>query len=148
MADIVVTGTTDAEVAVSALMLEVDRATAVATSAAAEAVREKIHEKLTAQEHPPGTPTPSRSGDPPAKVSGRLANSVERGNVENRGFGDYAITVGPDAVYARIQELGGDTGRGHLTHLPPRPYVAPAMREALPEIEAIFAERLTDALVL
>jgi phage gpG-like protein len=39
--------------------------------------------------------------------------------------------MGPTAPYARIQELGGATGRGGATVLPARPYFIPAAERVL-----------------
>ena len=38
-----------------------------------------------------------------------------------------SVTVGATTVYARIQELGGNAGRGHAAHLPARPYLEPTV---------------------
>jgi phage gpG-like protein len=130
------------------MLLQVDGATKAAAEEAANLLRETITGKLTEKSHEKGTPTPSAPGQPPAAITRRLAESVTVDSPVVKGFGDYAVAVGPHTEYARIQEDGGDTGRGHLTRLPPRPYMAPSMREAAPLMEAIFAERLKDTIVL
>jgi phage gpG-like protein len=146
--DILITGTDQFGTAMTAMVLRVDIATRLATGAAADLLRAAIIEKLTEKSHPPGTPTPSAPGEPPAQVSGRLARSVERDEPRERGFGDYEATVGPDTAYARIQEQGGFTGRGHATRLPARPYLAPSIAETAPRMRDIFGERLQDAIAL
>lgn len=73
-----------------------------------------------------GGPPPSPPGTPPARRSGHLQDSVTV--VPAVGGGGIAeAQAGNTAVYARIHEFGGDTGRGHATHLPPRPYIAPSV---------------------
>ena len=46
------------------------------------------------------------------------------------GKGQWTARVAPTTVYARIQELGGQAGRGHQSALPPRPYVSPAVTKS------------------
>jgi phage gpG-like protein len=98
---------------------------------------------LSLTAHPPGTPTPSSPGQPPSLVSGDLRRSIEAtwptaidGPLTG---GMYTIAVGPTIVYGRIQELGGRAGRGST--LPPRPYMAPALRAAKGDI----ADAMRDA---
>lgn len=83
---------------------------------------------LSLTSHPPGTPTPSMPGTPPSLISGALAASI----TATPATGDgpvWEAQVGPaGVVYARIQELGGITGAGHRTVLPPRPYMLPAQQ--------------------
>jgi phage gpG-like protein len=148
MPDILITGTDRFGSAMTAMTLRVDLATRVATAAAAEMLRDTVVKKLSEKTHPPGTRTPSSPGEPPALVSGRLARSVEAGAPRVRGFGDYEATVGPDVAYGRVQEEGGDTGRGHASHLPARPYLAPSVAETAPRMREIFGERLQDAIFL
>ena len=69
------------------------------------------------------------SGDPLHVRTGRLLGSVDQ-----TYFSPGAIAlahVAPTTVYARIQELGGVSGKDHRSHLPPRPYVAPAIEAAM-----------------
>lgn len=87
-----------------------------------------IKTKLSTYSHGKGTPTPSPPGQPPAIVTGTLRRSVIT-QPPLGGGGRWVATVGPTVVYARIQELGGDTGRNHATHLPARPYVHPAIEQ-------------------
>jgi phage gpG-like protein len=88
-----------------------------------------IKAELSRSSHPAGTKTPSQGGvDPPSLISGRLRGSVRRTRLYPSGPYQWTARVAPTTVYARIQELGGWTGRGHRSHLPPRPYVRPAIR--------------------
>lgn len=83
--------------------------------------------------HAPGTPTPSLPGEPPAMISGALARSVDSTRAERVEIWTWSAQVGPTdpPIYGRIQELGGVTGRGHRTRLPPRPYLSKAVRELM-----------------
>lgn len=106
-----------------------DAATRAGLEAVAELAEHAVVDQLTLRSHPPGTPTPSAPGQPPAMVSGDLAGSVtHRG--PTGGGGRYEVEVGATTVYARIQELGGRAGRGHRAVLPPRPYLHPALLAA------------------
>jgi len=54
---------------------------------------------------------------------------------------------GAATPYARIQEYGGTAGRNHAAHIPPRPYLAPALNDSRPAliqaIETAVAEALS-----
>lgn len=69
------------------------------------------------------------SGSPLAVRSAHLLGSV-RETYFSPGVVSTA-RVAPTAVYSRIQELGGISGKGHRSKLPPRPYVAPSIAENL-----------------
>lgn len=71
------------------------------------------------------------------------------GSVRETYFSPGAIAqahVAPTTVYARIQELGGISGKDYRSHLPPRPYVAPSIeasmdlfyQDAISAIEDLF----------
>lgn len=81
--------------------------------------------------------TGSSPGSPPEVVTGTLRRSVTSFPVETSALGAKG-KVAPTSIYARIQELGGDTGRGGRTHLPARPYVRPVLDKIGPEIQSIF----------
>jgi len=107
----------------------------LAADAMAAVMVRQVIEELGRSSHPPGTPTPSAPGDPPSLITGTLRRSVMAKNL-GPGF----RRVGATTIYARIQELSGDTGRGHATHLPARPYLKPAREKALrPAYEAAIA---------
>lgn len=97
----------------------------------ADQTRNEMIRLLTLKSHPPGTPTPSRPGEPPAKISGDLHRSVHSTHVERTGMWEWQARARPTnpPIYGRIQELGGVCGRGHRTHLPPRPYASRALAE-------------------
>lgn len=88
--------------------------------------------------HSPGTKTGSPPGSPPWRITGRLMDSVTVRRATPTGLDRWEGMVGPTAVYGRIQELGGDTGRGHRTHLPPRPSLYPAWVIVRPTIRPQF----------
>lgn len=85
------------------------------------------------QSHAAGTPTPSTPGTPPAVITGTMRRSYHTEGPVRLGFGKYTAVVGPSAIYARVQELGGDTGIGGATHLPARPVMERAYAEWLDE---------------
>lgn len=107
-----------------------ERAATVAPKAAVTAM---AHTALTATQlelsrtsHPRRTPTPSAPGSPPSLITGTLRRSIVATPAAPAGPGRWVATVGGTVIYARIQELGGQTGRNHATTLPPRPYLRPA----------------------
>lgn len=54
--------------------------------------------------------------------------------------------IGAATSYARIQEKGGYAGRGHRSYIPPRPYLAPAVRDNLPELEGALIKAMNEAI--
>jgi hypothetical protein len=96
--------------------------------------------------HPPGTPTPSLPGQPPALVTGHLVRSVQHREARRIARLVWMAATGPTAVYSRIHEKGGWTGRNHATYLPPRPYVGPAVREATPRVREIIRREVAEAM--
>jgi hypothetical protein len=84
--------------------------------------------QLALSSHPRGTQTPSPAGSPPSLISGTLRRSIRVTGAEAKGPTGWTISVGPTAIYGRIQELGGDTG---TTVLPPRPYMQPALQKVI-----------------
>jgi phage gpG-like protein len=100
-------------------------ATRVATGHASHLLERNIKKTLATSSHPRGTPTPSSPGEPPSLVTGTLRRSISVKGPVPLGMGRWEAQVGPTAVYGRIQELGGVTGRAGATELPPRPYVRP-----------------------
>lgn len=94
-----------------------------AAEAMAGAGRDEIQRKLGQRSHGRGTPTPSAPGTPPARISGALQGSIHAAPPAGGGGYWYAY-VGPrGVVYAGIQQHGGEAGRNHASHLPPRPYM-------------------------
>jgi phage gpG-like protein len=99
-----------------------------AASAAAAVIDRGIKLELSRSSHPKGTKTPASPGEPPSLITGRLRQSVRMTRLRQTGAGQWTANVAPTTVYARIQELGGHAGKGHRSHLPPRPYVKPAFQ--------------------
>ena len=87
------------------------------------------------QSHSRGTPTSSSPGSPPAVISGTLRRSITSSTVSRVGTA-WMATVSASSVYARVQELGGATGRNHATILPPRPYFGPQRAHAQQRLAA------------
>lgn len=111
-----------------------------------DTVERAIKNKLREKTHPRNTQTPSAPGEPPALITGAMMRSV-RGNAPR--WTDRNTVVGrvaPHVVQSRIQELGGVTGRGHRTHLPPRPYVSPAVAERRDTVRRIFEQEFAAAI--
>lgn len=79
---------------------------------------------IFATSHSRGTPTPEPPGNPPSVITGTLRRSIAVDGPIRLGFGSYEAQVGPTAVYARVQELGGGPSR-----LPSRPYLKPAFEQ-------------------
>lgn len=115
-----------------------DVARAMAEAYEDRVVKVELHEAA----HPPGTWTNAPPGRPPAWVTGELARSMVITPLKRGGM-EASNLIGPTAVYARIQELGGDIRPDHhrylhwvregkdfwsqFVELPPRPYMRPAL---------------------
>ena len=80
----------------------------------------------------------SAPGEPPAPQSGDLRKSITHDGPTWDGD-EVSGEVGTNIPYARILEFGGVTGRGHLTRILPRPYMAPTFIEQRTAIETILA---------
>lgn len=112
-------------------------AAAAAANAMAALMTAETMKTLGTSSHAKGTPTPSSPGDPPSLISGDLRRSVMLiPAVPVTGTATWMAEVYPSIVYARIQELGGQAGRGHHTTLPPRPYMAPTVERIRPLLGA------------
>lgn len=95
-----------------------------AAQAMGKAAADAIQRNLIRRSHSRGTPTPSPPGQPPAKISGDLRDSVRPELPRMQGGGVWVSVVGPHGVvYAAIQQYGGRAGRHHASDLPPRPYM-------------------------
>lgn len=128
-------------------LLAVERANMRAAKDAGRVVERAGKRILRRYTHEEGTPTPSPPGEPPALVSGNLRRSYKvRGPRTGRSRYVALAEVGPTAVYARIQEKGGRTGRGYRTRLPARPYHAPATNGVRRDVRRVFVTRWREAL--
>ena len=140
-----VTGSAELAAALERLAAAGKPAARQAALAMAAAAEREIKLLLSTSDHPPGTAPPSAPGEPPSLVTGQLRRSVRM----TRSAGTAArweTQVAPTTVYGRIQELGGRTGRGHRTYLPPRPYVRPAMELGTARIRAAAVQAFRRAL--
>lgn len=124
-----VVGVAELEAALVRMAARLEAATRSATGQAAHLLEAEIKKTLTTSSHPPRTPTPSAPGEPPSLVTGTLRRSITVNGPHPLGLGKWEAQTGPTAVYGRIQELGGVTGRGAATVLPPRPYVQPSYEQ-------------------
>lgn len=129
-------GISEFEGALSAIVASTELATRTAVVAAGNIVKKNAQTGLALRSHPRGTRTPSPPGDAPALVSGALRRSITV-KVSTEGLTAKA-EIGPTIIYGRIQELGGATGRGHAVHLPPRPYMKPALEFSMPEMSRVY----------
>ena len=98
--------------------------------------------ELSRKTHPPGTPTPSIAPEPPALVTGNLRRSAQDRAPYRFARAVWEGALRMTAVYARIQELGGRAGRNHAATLPPRPYVAPAVKATARPLRERAVQRL------
>ncbi|MFJ5151356.1 hypothetical protein ACIQCF_07170 [Streptomyces sp. NPDC088353] len=115
--------------AMEGLAKSLNAATRTATAQASHLLEREIKQQLSTSSHQKGTPTPSSPGDPPSLITGTLRRSISVKGPHPLGMGRWEAQIGPTAVYGRIQELGGVTGRGGATELPARPYVKPAFEK-------------------
>lgn len=77
--------------------------------------------------------------------TGQLRNSFK---TESRKTATGAeAEVGPHTVYARIQELGGYTGRGHKTKITGKFYLSRAVEETRGQVSTAMAEAIQDYLL-
>jgi HK97 gp10 family phage protein len=135
--DVEVTGADDAARALRGLIERTGSATEAALKEGASTVQDQIQANLIRRFYPPASPP----GQPPASRTGLLFDRVLRRIDGEVAAGIYQARVYPSTVYARIQELGGIAGRGHRSHLPPRPYVRPAVEAVRDRVlEAFIAE--------
>lgn len=136
--DILWEGMSEFRAALDAIVARQLAASREALTLSAHEVERQAKAQLSQTSHPKRTPTPSRPGDPPSLVSGALRRSVTVKGPTAVGPQSWEAQVGGTVVYARIQELGGTTGRGHMTELPPRPYMKPALDAAQEFIAEAF----------
>lgn len=129
-----------------AMAARIDRAAFTGVRDAVGILHRAIATELTRTSHPLGTPTPAPPGSPPSLVTGHLRRSIVNLSTRRLSKGVYEGGTGPTAVQARIQELGGFAGRGHRSHLPPRPYVRPAVRNGGRAAARTFLNSVTAAM--
>lgn len=134
-----VDGVDDWATAVDALAQRMHSATRKATGDGLKLLQRRAHSRLSRYYHPPGTPTPAPPGGPPARISGHLRGSLTPTGPYATGSG-FEGQLGPTAVYSRIQELGGRAGRNHSVTLPPRPYLAPTVRDSRRALRDVYLE--------
>lgn len=128
---ITLAGVAEFRKALDEIVARASAASRMAVTTGGHLIEAEAKRQLGLKSHVAGTPTPSAPGEPPALVTGTLRRSIRVTAPEAKGPTGWTISVGPSAVYGRIQELGGDTGRGGATHLPPRPYMDPALAKVL-----------------
>lgn len=137
----------DWNLALTAMEARIWRNTFRATKAGMYLIERNVKMYLRTFTHARGTPTPSPIGGPPAMVTGNLIRSW-RNEPVRPGPNPYVVEArgGPTAVYSRIQELSGQAGRGHLVHIPKRPYVRPMVLASRRGVRAIYIHYWTEAI--
>lgn len=120
---ITVAGLSELRAQIAEIPGRLDEATRAAAVAGAHLMETESRRLLGLRSHPPGTPTPSPRGAPPAKISGDLQSSVHADPVAEGGAGTYRAAVQSGLAYSWVQEYGGPVGRGAT--LPERPYIKP-----------------------
>jgi hypothetical protein len=127
-----------------------DLAAAAAPKAAVEAMSRagETMTKLVLQQktHRAGTPTPSRPGQPPAKVSGDMARAVHRTPSFPSGPARYSQRMGCLVIYGSVHEFGpvvitaqnfpqlGNPRAGFFgpeVTIPRRPWMKPSMEHLI-----------------
>lgn len=121
-------GVSEWNAAMDRLVVQAGKACERGANNAARLVATETKKTLTTTTHRKGTPTPSRPGEPPSLVTGTLRRGVIIVPAVPSGTTSWTAKVGPTSVYARVQELGGDTG---TTVLPARPYLAPTVEKLI-----------------
>ena len=144
MVHVIWAGIKEFEAALTAIQAKQLAASRTALSKSLSLIEREAKANLSLSTHTRYEPTNSMPGEPPALVSGDLRRSVKQDRIEQIGPTRFSGQVGPTIEYGRIQELGGEAGRGAI--LPSRPYLQPAFENALPEIAAIFREEWAWAL--
>lgn len=76
----------------------------------------------------------SRTGTLRRSIVASVASGMNPPSPE--GVTVITATWGAATPYARIQEYGGNAGRGHKSYIPPRPYLAPARDDSRGELIA------------
>lgn len=117
---------------------QMSAATRIATGRALHLIERNAKKELSTSSHRANEPTPSAPGEPPSLVTGNLRRSITVTGPEKIGLDRWRGSVGPTAVYGRIQELGGVTGRNQSVTLPARPYMRPGFDKSTREIGEIF----------
>lgn len=140
-----VSGVRETEAALARLKQRVRGATPDVIDKVLEQGKRHAQVLLSAGQHVRGTPTGSTPGSPPWRIGGHLRDAWRLDRAKPLGADRWSGQVGPTARYSRIQELGGVTGRGHHTRLPPRPYFKPAWAIVRPSVGRTFARAWADA---
>ena len=130
---------------IEGFVVRVPGAAEAAANAMADVFRPAVQAVLTARSHGFSTKTPSAPGTPPAAISEALAASMMNEPAVMTGPADAMARSGPTIRYSRIQELGGDAGRDHASHLPRRPYVEPALDDSPADVGQVMLDAWTQA---
>lgn len=142
---IAVEGMDEFAAALDALQQRLHSGTRKATGDGIKLLQRRATARLSRYYHPPGTPTPSPAGEPPARISGDLRGSLSPTGPVPTGDG-YSGSLGPTSRYGRIQEIGGQAGRNHSVTLPPRPYLDPTVQDSRNDLRRLYIEAWSRAM--
>lgn len=132
--------------AIDELMLRLADANWMATRDGLHTIESAVKTLLSLRPHPPRTPSPATPGSPVGLISGHLMRSVRVDGPWQRSLTTVEGSVGPTAVYARIHELSGFSGKGHRTYIPMRPYWRPSVDALLSQVHQGYADRWAQAI--
>lgn len=93
----------------------------------------------------PGNVLISRSGTLQRAVLASADAALDPASPDE-GTTAISATLNPDTPYARIQEYGGNAGRGHRSYIPPRPYLEPALNDSSGELLSAVESAIERAL--
>lgn len=128
---IILTGVAEFRRALDEMVARASAAALTAVTTGGHLVEAETKAALGRSSHARGTKTPSAPGQPPSLVSGTLRRSIRVTTPEAKGLTGWTVSVGPSAIYGRIQELGGDAGWADASYLPPRPYLEPSLQKVI-----------------
>lgn len=117
------------------------RATEKAVDEGLGMIERQGRRELSRKSHAPGTRTPSLPGEPPAMITEKMRDRWRRRAAHRVRRWRVAGEIGNATAQSRIQEKGGRAGAGHRAKLPPRPYLAPAVRAKRDDIHRAFRRR-------
>lgn len=79
----------------------------------------------------------SAPGEPPANLSGALANSIKFTKITNNPMS--GATAGSDLAYAATLEHGGFASfEGEVVYVDPRPFLLPSFEEAIQRADVVL----------
>lgn len=142
----VISGVEKYDAAIDELIFRLSDATWEATRDGLHLIESAEKTLLSLRPHPNRTPTPASPGSPPGLISGHLMRGVRVDGPWQMSLTHVEGSVGPTAVYARIQEMSGWAGAGHRSFIPARPYHHPTVDALIPQVRQGYADRWARAI--